>query len=92
MIPYLIVGIVIVIYCAVLMFILGSEDKYGLRTPNRQVTFVFAMMILAVICFISAKGEMRYNTKYRRIETLIKTKSIDGVVKSDTLIRIVKKK
>jgi len=49
------------------------------------------MMMLSMTCFIITKDKMYHNTKYTRVETLIKTKSIDGVIKSDTLIRIVKK-
>jgi hypothetical protein len=91
MIPFLIIGIGLILFCFALIFILGKKDSLGLWSPNEHIAYVVIMMMLSMTCFIITKDKMYYNTKYTRIETLIKTKSIDGVVKSDTLIRIVKK-
>ena len=92
MIPYLIIGTLILIGCSALVFVFGEEDSHGERMPDGRTAFVVFMMMLAIVCFLSAKNLMYHNIKDYRIETVIKTKSIDGVAKSDTLIRIIRKK
>jgi len=92
MIPYLVLGFCISIFCFILIFIWSDKkDKYDLSIPNHRIGFVVTMMLMASVCFINAKGKMYHNTSRWSIETTIKTKSVDNVVKSDTLIRIIRK-
>lgn len=92
MLPFLILGIILTVGCFILILLRPDIDSIGIKTPNTGMTIIMILMCFSALCFVLATYNNYYNKKNYRVETLIKTKQVDNVVKSDTLIRIVFKK
>ena len=91
MIPLLIIGFAIIIFCTILIWVWGTKNNLGLRFPNDKIAFIVLMMAFAIVAFIVATRKSYYNSEYYRIEVVIKSKTVDEITKTDTLMRFIEK-